>query len=206
MGCKISKKSVVLARDKKTRREIQTKLASQGIEVTCTTVAKDLGVGTTGAYGRRTIFLNQRVIKARGKVRRISILAKADKRAAKLFNSGAYPQALYGKEAVGICPSTMSQMRAMGAECANAGGSAGKCTTTLIWLALSPAMDPAIRVTIDQITMWFYLLGTQVELLNVYKAWAMMKQRASRTTTPWAKVCEPIGATICTLMGLGWTI
>ena len=108
-----------------TRKEIQSKLAAKGIFVTEATDSKDLGVGTSGAYHRRTKFVNHRVIKARGRVRRISMLAKADKRASKLFNSGAYPQAMYGKEAMGVCPSTMSQMRAMGAECANAGGGGG---------------------------------------------------------------------------------
>ena len=83
--------------------------------VTSATSAKDLGVGTTIGYSRCTKFVRQRILKARGRVKRIQALARANKRASKLYTTGAHPQATYGKEAMGMAPGAIQELRAMAA-------------------------------------------------------------------------------------------
>merc|ERR1712115_80739 len=108
-------------------------MGMKNIEVSSGTYAKDLGIGTNLGGRRITRFVAQRILKAKGRVKRIAILSKANRRAARLFNTGAWPQASYGKEAVGMAPCTLESVRALAAASVNGGGSGGKCPTTLIW-------------------------------------------------------------------------
>ena len=158
LGCKISDKSVIVARTKATRVTIQRRLRRQGLRLTTAARAKDLGVGMAGGSRRCTNYLRARIVKAKGRITRIKTLQRANKKACRMHNTGAWPQATYGKEAMGLAPGTVRSLRAMAAATVS-GNAAGKCATTLIWLALGPDNDPAVRAAVDQVRMWFYLVA-----------------------------------------------
>ena len=79
-GCVIREKSVLLPRHKATRKHILVSLARRGVHITAATMAKDLGVGTTGGSRRCVAFIKARIIKAGGRVRRTKMLQKVNKR------------------------------------------------------------------------------------------------------------------------------
>ena len=98
----------------------------------------------------------KRAASIKGRTNRIKQLARVCKRAARLFNTGAHPQGSYGKEAIGVCPSTMQQMRALAANCASS-NVAGQCASTVIWIVLGKQNDPAVAYPVDQIKMWYQM-------------------------------------------------
>ena len=108
-GCKISKKSVVLGNDADIKKKLIAYLKNYGIHLTPVSVAKDLGVGITAGVIRTQGVLKSRILTIKGRVLRIKRLRKVNHAAGKLFNSGAMPQGSYGKEGMGIAPSTLTQ-------------------------------------------------------------------------------------------------
>lgn len=205
IGCKISSKTTVLANTKQSRETIVRGLRARHVEVTSATSAKDLGVGTTIGYSRCTRYVRQRILKARGRVKRIQALTKANRKASKLYTTGAHPQATYGKEAMGMAPGAIQELRAMASASVNSGGSMGKCATTLIHVGLGPRMDPYHRVVLDQITMWFYLISTLGDMGRLHRMWWKAKSRIlDAEGVKWGSIRGPMGATIGTLVELGW--
>ena len=164
--------------------------------------AKDLGVGTTAGVRRTARYLQARICSVRGRVWRIKGLNRVNKKCAKLINTGAWPQATYGKEAFGISPAQMRQVRALAAAAAT-GEAPGKCPTTAIWLSLGPEQDPMIRLVEDIIHMWFSLWGT-MDMVDVSRAWWTAKGRFFTSPSPWSTVKGPVGAIIGILHNIGW--
>ena len=86
----------------------------------------------------------------------------------------------------------------------NAGGSVGKCATTL-WVGLASRMDAYIRAVMDQITMWFYLIATLGDIGRVHRMWWKAKAQVMHEgKADWSRVRGPMSATICTLDNIGW--
>ena len=147
-------------------------------------------------------YIRKRIISTKGRVTRIKRLTAANKRAAKLYNSGAYPQSTYGYQATGMAPSQLSEVRAMAAASVST-DVRGQCATTNIWLHLGPRHDPAIKMPLEQIKMWFHILGRS-DLSELSRAWWSAKLDLSRAEHEWSMIKGPMGATIGTLRDAGW--
>ncbi len=203
--CKISgksRKTKILASNKKLRDSLVKYLKEFRLNVESVASAKDLGVGTIAGVKRTQKLIKGRIVSVRGRVLRIKRLRRVNHQAGKLFNSGAMPQASYGKEGMGINPSTLTQLRALAASAVST-GTHGQCPTTLIWLGLGSEHDPMVKVATDQIRMWLYI-ADKADPIKVTKAWWAMKARFMTAQVPWGTVREPIGATIATLELMGW--
>ena len=107
VGCKISDKSVCLSNKKKITSTIKHNLKHKGTEMNVATVGKDLGVATTAGMRRTNKILAKRISINKGRVSRIKMLSRINKNAGKLFNTGAWPAASYGKEAMGMSPGSI---------------------------------------------------------------------------------------------------
>ena len=101
-GCKISEKTVILASRRRIRQKIWRALKNKGIQAKMALVNKDLGVAATSGVRRTMMVLKMRMKGTFGRIRRIKLLARLNRRAAKLYPTGAWPQSAYGKEAVGV--------------------------------------------------------------------------------------------------------
>ena len=198
----ISKKSIVLGSTKYIRNTIASNASHIGIKLSPATQGKDLGVSTSADMRRTIDTFAKRIIAVRGRVKRIKTLGKVTKKASRLFNTGALPQATYGKEAAGASPTAIDKLRALAANAASS-QCGGQCATTIIHLVLGEHNDPGIKCITDQISMWFNLLENQ-DMIKVTKAWWKMKERINHIANPWKAIAGPLGATIGTLYHIGW--
>ena len=117
------------------RKTIQGHLNRRGIPVKTAKVAKDLGVSTTAGVRRVSATLKGTITAAQNRVRRVKTLNRVNKGASKLYNTGAWPQSIYGKDTMGLDMATLKKVRAMAAD-AVSGPAKGKCPSTCIWLGL----------------------------------------------------------------------
>ena len=60
------------------------------------------------------------------------------------------PQATYGKEAGGVCITTVNKLRSFAAAAVSS-KAAGQCPTVLIWVTLGMHYDPLVKCIVDQI-------------------------------------------------------
>ena len=99
-------------------------------------------------------------------------------------------------------PSTLRDLRALAAAAVSTNVK-GQCATTCIWLHLLPQHDPAVKMLLEQIKMWFWLLG-QTDPRLIEKAWIKAKADLASSSYNWNMVKGPLGATIGTLRETGW--
>ena len=205
----ISEKTVVLANRKSTRLEIVRKLAREGLVCGHGLAAKDLGVGIALGRGRCTGVLKHRIKSTRGRVGRIKVLRRTHPRAAKLVNTGAMPQATFGKEVCGVSPGDMSKLRAFAAQAVST-SSKGQCATTLIILNLGRNYDPQVKCVVDQVRNWLWIYGTLdgAEKLRTVRAWRKCNEHLMKAINgepqPFRRVRGPMGATIAMLHEIRW--
>ena len=145
----ISEKTVVLANRKSTRLEIVRKLAREGLVCGHGLAAKDLGVGIALGRGRCTGVLKHRIKSTRGRVGRIKVLRRTHPRAGKLVNTGAMPQATYGKEVCGVSPGDMAKLRAFAAQAVSTRARGASRVNSAVEIAGSivvPHIERTVRV------------------------------------------------------------
>ena len=92
-------------------------------------------------------------------VYKIKALRGTNARAGKLVNTGAMPQATYGKEAGGLTPSVIKHLGTYAAQAVST-STRGQCPTTLIWMSIGIHYDPMIKAIIDQAKTWLWLWYT----------------------------------------------
>ena len=141
---RISPKTVVLASKKGIGKDIVKRFRDIGIPTKYVLSAKDLGVGRVLGERRCTATLSKRISQTKGRIYRIKVLRRTNARAAKLVNTGAMPQATYGKEACGLSMEMVHRLRSMAA-CAVGSSARGQCNTTRIWLTLGMHNDLGSR-------------------------------------------------------------
>ena len=107
----LSPKSAVVASSNKLALRIANELASYGIKVQVVNTTRDVGVMYTAGVWRNSAGSTKRMSKAVKRTKRISNISKVTRSARKLFVSGAYPQATWGHQCVGIAPSQMLALR-----------------------------------------------------------------------------------------------
>ena len=100
-----------MASSKTLGRVFQTKLQKLGIGAELVEEAKDLGVGTSAGKRRAVALQNKRIAKAVKRRQRIRRLVAKNPQAAKLNSTGAWPQAVWSHEAMGLAPSKVRALR-----------------------------------------------------------------------------------------------
>eukprot|EP00972_Heterocapsa_arctica_P013292 1952870-Heterocapsa_arctica.AAC.1 len=78
---------------------------------------------------------------------KIKVLCKFNKKAAKLLQTGARPQATWGHQARGTPPSVLQAFR--GKIAMAAGRKAGGCSSTALFLGVGQCGDPAFFLPIE---------------------------------------------------------
>ena len=210
---RISPKTVVLASKKGIGKDIVKRFRDIGIPTKYVLSAKDLGVGRVLGERRCTAILSKRISQTKGRVYRIKVLRRTNAGAAKLVNTGAMPQATYGKEACGLSMEMVHRLRSMAA-CAVGSSARGQCNTTRIWLTLGMHNDPWVKAVVDQVKTWLWLYAESVrsgQTSRTAQNWELAKAKILGTEerigaiAGFRKVIGPMGGTIAMLHYIGWT-
>jgi len=203
-GCKISKKSVILTNAPEVAKAVKDRLALRGILITHVKAAKDLGVVSTAGVRRYSLFLRERLSKARNRSEKIRSLVKVDGNAKRLFTTGAYPQGTYGAVAQGYDPTTITALVRMAHQCVSS-DAGGQCATTNIVLTLGMRNHPSFKCPVEQVQSWFDVFtAPNIDMVEVAKAFFVIKQELlANQRTMWQRVKGPMGAIIATLVRYG---
>lgn len=204
VGCVISHKTTFLASNNVPGTAIRRNLDRRGISFKYQHFAKDLGVASSAGVKRISSIMASRFKTAESRVKRIKAFDRVNRKACRLSNTGAWPQSIYGKEAMGLSTAAIHDLRTMAAS-AVSGPAIGKCPTTCIWAGLGENYDPALEVTFDQVNMWLDVAPTQ-DQVEMTKAWRMAKKRHYSSVKLWQIVKGPIGTMIATLEFNGWNL
>ena len=142
--------------------------------------------------------------KTRVRLAKIKRMVKIAKTTKALVRTGAWPQAKWGAEALGMAPSTLKAIRG---RMATAGGHVkqGGCTTTALALEGDEDKDPAVSVHIDILLMW---MSVSRELKSMKKAvetvWEKWRTRLQNGKSRWNKVTGHMAAVVATLLQIEW--
>jgi hypothetical protein len=204
-GLTLSVKSVLLPASSPHARRVARTLGQLGISVSLAPRAEDLGLGTTGGTQRSTCAAAKRLRKAAVRAARVRSLAQADPHARKLTRTGVLPQASYGTPALGAAPSHIQSLRrtaALATGLARKGG----CTTALLHWEFGGSADPGLSTPLAQLGAWFDLWTSAAEPLRarLRRAWLRALPALRPARSRWARVRGPLGATVATLLDLGW--
>ena len=205
-GCSISSKSKLVGSDLDVLHAIRARiLAHTGIRLEIATWARDLGV-TFSAKGRRRGAFAARAAKAKRRTGRVRQLAKATRQAAKLYRTGVWSQVSFGAEVHGIPATQLHRMRSLAAM--STGVPRSSCVTSAIAIGHGEMWDPAVRMRLQQVKAWLRLwcATSRGERPRIRRAWACTYRRLAQTPTRrrWRSVVGPMGATIATLLDIGW--
>eukprot|EP00972_Heterocapsa_arctica_P021237 3125767-Heterocapsa_arctica.AAC.1 len=178
-------------------------LANRGIQVKVANTVRDLGIDATLGTRRSTPTSRARTGKSFRRMVKIKVLGKFNKKAAKLLQTGARPQATWGHQARGTPPSVLQTLR--GKMAIAAGLKAGGCSSTALFLSCGLAGDPAYFLPIELISNWIMLWRTCPEVrVGIAKVWDTSLSDLTAAKGKWHKVRGPLAALQATLMDLGW--
>ena len=177
---------------------------SPGVDLQISNDAKDLGI--SNAVGKRSLSLfRNRIGKAHARSRRIRRLSLLNRKAATLYNTGAFAQASYGASAYGCGKSTIRKFRTSALHAT--GIAKGACTYIGIRLQLGDDADPAIRLRTlilkDCIKLWTDAsIALRLKIRNIWRR----RQHACSGVNRWCNVKGPISALIALVTDLGWDV
>jgi hypothetical protein len=113
-GFTISSKSCIISSSKEVARSLQKYFRHNlAVQTTIPKVAEHLGHARTHRRSLVHSIIRKRFAKASKRVAKIRCLAKQDKRAARLFRTGANPMATYEASVIGLCPTLQRTLDAM---------------------------------------------------------------------------------------------
>lgn len=204
----ISDKSIFVCPDKSAGLAVQSFFAAyHGVKVVWQPFGKDLGVDV-GVGVRRVIKVQaKRQQKARRRLARTAYLARFSRKAAKLIKPGSLPQASYGSCSMGMAE---SHRRALDAHVARATGSSGWAACPVSVCQLRLGFIPSARQQADQVRTWILIWnsteGSPKDRELLTEAWKVTRDELQTTEKQkrWQRVTGAIGATIATLLELGW--
>ena len=122
----------ILGTDRTQFLAAQRHLKHEGISFPVVRTIRDLGLDAGGGNQRSVAVLRKRIGGAKGRVGRIRILSRHDRRAAKFFATNARPAAVWGSTASGMSRRMLASMRTMAARATGAVNSAGACVTSTL--------------------------------------------------------------------------
>ena len=211
---KVSSKSVVVSTSERVTTII-AKLVHKYAKVNVRTdnAARDLGVlNNPGSKRVRDTSLQyNRLQKAGRRLGRIAPLARSVRAARTLARTGALPQAVWGATVLGLSPTALSRLRTQFAA-ATGVQAAGRCATTAIALAVGPMNDPAIKLVLDQVTLftdlWRYDASLRALTVRHWNALvtSTLGEVGEQEVSVWNRVGGPVSATVAALTDYGWDV
>ena len=202
---RISPKSNLFSTDKKATLLIHKELVAHGLLLTTHSTCRDLGVDANIGNRRRMPTFAERTAKSTRRRARIQTINKLTKgKAAKLALTGFKPQATWGRQALGMAPTTIGgRLRRDFAQLTASYHKGGSNTVTLA-VEFGPKGDPAYFIPKELLCTWLDLAPT---LLNQQALLARLWDRRSQLIQGkdrWKRVKDHIGAVIATLRDLEW--
>ena len=224
-------KSAIVTSNDRLAMLVSKAIAKQtGLKLMVQGATKDLGVQHTAAARRNTLLQRQRLRKATIRCQKISKLARNVRKAGKLAQTGALPQATWGVGALGMSPTTLKQFRSAMAA-ASGIVAEGRCPATAIAIVMGPRVDPAIQIPMLQCSLWIDLWrgdaslralaarhwadsynsirglgpGVQADRATMV-AEACYKPQLFSSRAKWSKVFGPMTSTMATLYDAGWDL
>ena len=207
-GMKISSKTVVLMPKRSLGTKLQKFLQKRfGLTVLVEETGSALGIEVSANHRvRRTKVVRARFSKARKRADRGGWLVAKDRRAVKLFTTGAAPMAEYGATTNGLSPVYLDKLDTMAARAAGANGF-NPCPISLTSFHLG--FVPSVRAIGKQVSAWIRNWSKADE--ETRSSWGSGWQRIRDDLTKipvearWSRVTSPISATIATLLHIGWS-
>ena len=206
-GMKISSKTVILMTKRSLGSKVQRYLQKRfGLTVLVEETGSALGIEVSANHRvRRTKVVRARFCRARKRAERGGWLAAKDRRAVRLFASGAAPMAEYGAATNGLSPGYLDKLDSMAARAAGANGF-NPCPISLSVLHLG--FVPSARAIGKQASAWIrnWNKASQETRSSWGAGWQQTRDLLTRLPTEerWRRVTGPIGATIATLLHIGW--
>ncbi len=204
-GLSISVKSVAVASSKRLADLVVAALGRAGQPINAVAAAEDLGI-PTGCGARRVIgAFKKRLARGLCRSRRVQNLVRVNPKAAKLYQTGVYPQQSYGAVAHGAAPEQVRSMR-RAAVLSVAPAGAQPCTTTIIVWRLGSHRDPAVAAPLEQVKLWMrmWARAPAAQRKELEMAWMRALPRVLLGGVHWSRVTGPLQATIAVLGQLGW--
>ena len=194
----------ILGPNRKLCIAVQGKLSAAGIDLPVVNAIRDLGIDAGGGKRRSIAVLKGRVAAAKGRIGRIRMLSRRDKRAGKLFMTNARPAAIWESSASGLSRRMLASLRTDAAKATGVVKVAGACVTTTIALTLGSSNDPAVTVPTSVIQDWLATWKLRPDLRRRLEGAWTVASRALGASPTWHRVAGPLAATIKTLRDIGW--
>ena len=207
----ISAKSVVISSSPKLAGLIAKVVAKHAkVMLHCKGAERDLGVlnNPSKKRVRNTALQKARLQKAGKRFSRIAPLARQIRAARALAKTGAVPQATWGAVTLGMAPTAVKALKTQYAA-ATGIQSPGRCASTAIAICSGPRGDPAVKLVIDQVSLYVELWRADASLraLTVRHWNSVVATVLGRSTSPnWNQVSGPLSATIAVLANQGWDL
>ena len=201
-------KVVVVASSFGAAKEVVKRLRQMGIhDFEAVQKTKDLGLDYSAAARRTVVTRNSRLVKSRRRLQRIHGLTKVDRRATKLITAGAMPLGLYGASATGLPIAVLMEYRSAVAQ-ATGISMISACVSTRLALSIGTMKEPHHHY-IQQLLGDFFQMWDDAGpamRVDIRRQWEEVRKAATRNPRDkWRGVTGIIGATVCSLIEVGWT-
>jgi len=214
----LSPKSAIVASSLKLGRRIAAELATCGIIVQVLVATRDVGVMFTAGVWRCASGSNKRMEKAVRRTKRIANISKVTRSARKLFVSGAFPQATWGHQCVGIPPTQVLALRRLAASSTGVSVKSQRCLNSCVAICFGKRADPWQSIVKELALLWMKLMPSfyAKSRFDLALAWSKAKQDVCLGPTPdthqqiasmkvqWRKVTGPISNMVATLYAVGF--
>lgn len=182
---------------------------NKSIAITAAKSSKDLGVDFACGRRRSTAVIDNRIGKARDKASKAHTLAKQAglgyyQQYTRLTSQSVDPAMLYGASVAGLSVRQLQRTRSVQALSLGI-KSTQQCVTASLALVGKDHADPGIAVRVATVFQWLQLMHAP-EFMEVAssRAWTAMVEHLRHSSSKWSTVAGPMGATIVTLLELGW--
>ena len=206
--CKVSDKTVLMASDAQTAKELVQRLRTAGFEWEYAKHSKDLGTDTTCGARRSTAVRQGRQQQAAMRARSVAGLVKQNKTARKLVRPGLGAGMRWGLSTHGASELWHQRMRRTMLNGAAINKNA--CSVTAFRLMWQSKADPTISEPIRLLKKWYRTMNKQPEMAKRVEGvwWGKPFRRftARLLKHKWLAVKGPATAMFTTMEEMGWNM
>ena len=204
LSLSISKKSALVVSDITIKAELEDRLKGTGVPLRWADHARDLGIDNSAARRRVMKTPDQRLGKARNKLKKIRGLPGKLPRK-RFLTTTVMSQAMWGHQVYGYPPTRLSKLRSAIAT-ALPQARRGSCTTTLLALA-GPGAEPAVTIRQQLVMTWLDMWHRYPHYQHRWRrAWPAIleRMRAAKPRGRWQVVRGGLSTLIATLLDMQW--
>ena len=148
-GFVMSGKNDISASHEGLAQDFQKLIKRQGVTAATPYEVRHLGLGNRGGRGAARVIKKARFLKSQLRIDNIARLARRQRKAAKLYSTGAWPMRFYGHQATGLAPTAILKVQRDSKMCTGMPKSVCTLTANLITYGLSG--EPSIRARVEQV-------------------------------------------------------